>query len=276
VRILITNDDSHRSPLLRLAVDYFSRFGEVSIVVPQHEQSWTGKCVTRFDPVHVQEIEICGRKALTVSGRPADCVSLGIHNLFDYKPDLVVSGINAGFNMGIGFVLSSGTLGACLEANLADVPAIALSQAFDVATRDQYIVDYLIAETQMAKFERAIIAVLDRVIGALFCNAMRERVLSNPVTWNINFPFDPIELGRVSYAPIGNARYGRCFEQEASSVGGLRTFHHRAIEEVRDSNPGVDSSLVRAGVATVSLIDLWALGGESKSQIVQDFKAALG
>ncbi len=136
MKILITNDDSHRSPLLQFAISYFSRFGDVSIVVPLHEQSWTGKCVTRFDPVHAQEVELFGRKAFTVSGRPADCVNVGVYNLLDQRPDLVVSGINAGFNMGIGFVLSSGTVGACLEANIADIPAIALSQSFDVATRD--------------------------------------------------------------------------------------------------------------------------------------------
>ncbi len=63
--------------------------------MPLQEQSWTGKCVTRFDPAHAQELELFGRKALTVSGRPADCVNLAVYNLLDEKPDLVVSGINA-------------------------------------------------------------------------------------------------------------------------------------------------------------------------------------
>lgn len=257
-------------------MEYFSQFGEISIVVPLHEQSWTAKCVTRFGPVHAQDIELFGRSAMTVSGRPADCVNLGIHNLLDHKPDLVVSGINAGFNMGIGFVLSSGTVGACLEANLAGVPAIALSQAFDVATRDEYIVDYLISETRMAKFERQIRTVLDRSMQVLFAEELKHHILKHPITWNINCPFDLIDPEVVRYAPLGKARYGRCFEEEEGMTTGVRTFHHRAVEEVRDSNPLIDSALVRAGCATVTAINLWGLSGDEQPEVVDRVIAALG
>ena len=277
MRILITNDDSHRSPLLQLAVSYFSQFGEVSIVVPLQEQSWTGKCVTRFDPVHAQELELFGRKALTVSGRPADCVNLAVYNLLDEKPDLVVSGINAGFNLGLGFVLSSGTVGACLEANLAGIPAIALSQAFDVATRDEYIVDYLISEARMAIFERQIVEILDRSLGVLFSDKFKSRVLAHPITWNINFPFELTDPQVVRYARLGKARYGRCFQEEVLPEGSIvRTFHHRAIEEIRDTNLNVDSVLLRAGVGTVCPIDLWSLSGDAAGDIVADVVLALG
>ena len=275
MRILITNDDSHRSPLLRLAVDYFSQFGDVSIVVPLHEQSWTGKCVTRFGAVHAQDIELFGRPAMTVSGRPADCVNLGVHHLLGQKPDLVVSGINAGFNIGLGFVLSSGTVGACLEANLADIPAIALSQAFDVATRDEYIADYQISDTLMAKFDRQTRAILDRSIGILFADSRKKKVLSQPITWNINFPFELSDPRVVCHAPLGKARYGKCFEEESERSPQGRTFHHRAIEEIRDPRSFVDSTLVRAGVATVCPVDIWSLSGESQPEVVSDVIAAL-
>ena len=274
MNILITNDDSHRSPLLQFAISYFSRFGDVSIVVPLHEQSWTGKCVTRFDPVHAQEIELFGRKAFTVSGRPADCVNVGVYNLLKQKPDLVVSGINAGFNMGLGFVLSSGTVGACLEANLAGIPAIALSQAFDVATRDEYVVDYMISEARMAVFDRQISAILDRAIGSLFSDAHKAEVFSTPITWNINFPFELTDPRVVRYAPLGKARYGRCFEEEEGAA--VRTFRHQASEVVPDHSPHVDSALLRAGSGTVSAIDLWALSGDQPREIVARVAAALG
>jgi len=274
MKIVITNDDSHRSPLLQFAISYFSRFGDVSIVVPLHEQSWTGKCVTRFEPVHAREIELFGRKAFTVSGRPADCVNVGVYNLLDQKPDLVVSGINAGFNMGLGFVLSSGTVGACLEANLAGIPAIALSQAFDVATRDEYVVDYMISERRMAVFDRQITAILDKAIGVLFSDAYKAEVLSCPITWNINFPFELTDPHVVRYAPLGKARYGRCFEEVEGAP--VRTFHHHASEVVLDANPRVDSSLLRNGAGTVSAIDLWALAGEAPRDIVARVSAALG
>jgi 5'/3'-nucleotidase SurE len=275
MRILLTNDDSHRSPLLQLAISYFSRFGDVSIVVPLHEQSWTSKCVTRFDPVHAQEIELFGRKAFTVSGRPADCVNVGVYNLLDQRPDLVVSGINAGFNMGLGFVVSSGTVGACLEANLAGIPAIALSQAFDAATRDEYVVDYLISESRMAVFDRQITAILDKATGVLFADAHRADALNSPITWNINFPFALTDPRLIRYAPLGMARYGRCFEEEGAQGGAIRTFRHSASELIPDHNPLVDSSLVRGGSGTISAIDLWSLSGEPPRDVVARVAAAL-
>ena len=274
MRILITNDDSHRSPLLQLAISYFSRFGDVSIVVPLHEQSWTGKCVTRFDPIHAQEVELFGRKAFTVSGRPADCVNVGVYNLLDHKPDLVVSGINAGFNMGVGFVLSSGTVGACLEANLAGIPAVALSQAFDVATRDEYVIDYMISEARMAGFDRQITAILDKATGVLFSDANKAEVLSTPLTWNINFPFELTDPHLVRYAPLGKARYGRCFEEVEGAP--VRTFRHHASELVTDPDPRVDSCLLRGGSGTVSAIDLWSLSGEQPRDLVNRVTTALG
>ena len=276
MRILITNDDSHRSPLLQFAISYFSRFGDVSIVVPLHEQSWTGKCVTRFEPIHAREIELFGRAAFTVSGRPADCVNVGVYNLLDSKPDLVVSGINAGFNMGLGFVLSSGTVGACLEANLAGIPAIALSQAFDVATRDEYIVDYMISETRMAVFERQITAILDKTIGVLFSDAYKIEVLKTPITWNINFPFAVTDSQLVRYAPLGKARYGRCFEEGMTESGPVRTFRHAASEVVPDNAPHVDSTLLRSGIGTVSAIDMWSLTGDQPRDLVARVASALG
>lgn len=275
MKILITNDDSHRSPLLRFAVEYFSQFGEVSIVVPLHEQSWTAKCVSRFDPVHVQEIEIFGRRAYAAAGRPADCVSLGVFNLFDSMPDLVVSGINAGFNMGLGFVLSSGTVGACLEANLAGVPAIALSQAFDVATRDEYIVDYLIPESTLSRFETQMRAILDKAVGVLFADRLKKRVLEHPITWNLNFPFELNAPDLIRYAPLGKARYGKCFVEEPDSMVATRTFRHRALELIPDPAPGIDSALVRAGVATLTPISLWTLAGDGHPEVVGEVISAL-
>jgi 5'-nucleotidase len=219
---------------------------------------------------------VFGRKALAVSGRPADCVNLAVFNLLDEKPDLVVSGINAGFNIGLGFILSSGTVGACLEANLAGIPAIALSQAFDAATRDEYIVDYLISDARMAVFERQIVQILDRSLGILFSERLKSRVLAHPITWNINFPAELTDPQIVRYAPLGKARYGKCFHEESLPGGSsVRTFHHRAIEEIRDHNPHVDSTLLRAGVGTVSPIDLWSLSGDPQDPLIAEVLAAL-
>jgi 5'-nucleotidase len=260
MKILITNDDSHRSPLLELAIEYFSAWGEVHLVVPAHEQSWTGKRMTRFEPVHVTEAEIFGRKAFSVAGSPADCANLGIYSLLGGKPDLVVSGINAGFNIGLGFLLSSGTIGACIEANLAGVPAIALSQAFDTATRNRYVDDYLIEQSTMDRFRVQTREVLDRFVPVVFSDDLKREVLETPVTWNINLPFENRRAETLVVAPLGEARYGGCFVERAMLPGTtVRVFQHELLREVRDNREDTDSALLRSGVATLSAINLWHL-----------------
>lgn len=262
MHILITNDDSHRSPLLELAVEHFSALGEVSLVVPLHEQSWTGKSMTRFNPVIAQKAELFGRPATFVSGTPADCVNLAIHNLLDRKPDLVVSGINAGFNMGLGFILSSGTVGACLEANLAGVPAIAISQAFDTATRNAYTADYMIEPVRLQAFRDHTKKILNRLSEALLSGPTREQTLACPVTWNVNFPFELTDPQVLRAASLGFTRYGRVFHEAPSlDAAQPRTFSHSQIEHLVDSDPACDSSLIKRGAATVSAISLWSVAG---------------
>lgn len=261
MKILITNDDSHRSPLLELAVEHFSRLGDVSLVVPQHEQSWTGKSMTRFSALHVQQGELFGRPASFVSGTPADCVNLAICNLLDTKPDLVVSGINAGFNMGLGFVLSSGTVGACLEANLAGIPAIALSQAFDTATRNAYTSSYMIDAARMQIFREQAQKVFRVLDDRLLCPAQRAQALASPITWNINLPFDLTDPAVLRAAPLGKTRYGKVFEEQPALDGDVRRFNHAQIERVLDHDPDCDSSLIVKGCATLSAINVWSLAG---------------
>ena len=128
MKILLTNDDSHDSPFFETAIALLADFGELTIVVPAQEQSWRGKCMTRHGKLALEETEICGHKAYSVDGSPADCANAGLHHLCDSPPDLVVSGINLGHNVGLGYVFSSGTVGACLEGNICGVPGLALSQ----------------------------------------------------------------------------------------------------------------------------------------------------
>jgi 5'-nucleotidase len=267
MQILLTNDDSHRSPLLQFAVDFFARYGTVHLTVPLHEQSWTGKSMSRFNPVHVQRQRICGVDGVSVSGTPADCVNLAINNIMPSAPDLVVSGINAGFNHGLGFMLSSGTLGACFEGNLAGVPAIAISQTFDAEIRNYYASEYLIPEEHLTRFRAQCEVTLKEAFDLFLRSDHRATFLSSPVTWNINLPFraDPAE--KLTFAPLGKTRYGRCFQpQPALTPGEFPVFRHSDIAEIRDPNPECDSSLVARNVASISLINLWTLAGETSSE----------
>ena len=127
VRMLITNDDGVDSPALLPLVAALSALGDVDVVVPDRERSWIAKAITRYEEVVVDSTNRGGVTIRTTTGYPADCVQLGVYSLFESPPDLVVSGINIGFNHGLAYTLSSGTVGAAVEAWIAGVPAVAIS-----------------------------------------------------------------------------------------------------------------------------------------------------
>ena len=125
--ILITNDDGIDSPMLLPLARAMARLGDVRVVVPDRERSWIGKAISRFEDVRVERADREGCAIWKASGFPADCTQLGIHALFDEKPELVVSGINIGFNHGLAFFCSSGTVGGAIEGWIAGLPALAFS-----------------------------------------------------------------------------------------------------------------------------------------------------
>lgn len=127
MRILVTNDDGIDAPGLAALAGAMRSLGEVTVVVPDRERSWVGKAITRFEPVKVTTVERRGTEMFAVSGYPADAVQLGIHALGGPVPDLVISGINMGYNHGAGFLMSSGTVGAAVEAWISRIPAVAVS-----------------------------------------------------------------------------------------------------------------------------------------------------
>lgn len=128
--VLVTNDDGHDSPLLPYFLDAITQSPwckELRAVIPAREQSWIGKGMTRFDELSVTKGSVGSHPVMFATGTPADCVSLGIHNLFPEPPELILSGINMGVNAGVAYFYSSGTVGGALEGSLARLPAIAAS-----------------------------------------------------------------------------------------------------------------------------------------------------
>ena len=125
--ILVTNDDGIDSPALLPLVQALGALGRVRVVVPNGERSWIGKAITRWNELCAREVERDGISIWTVDGYPADCANLGIHSLYEDRPDWVVSGVNIGLNTGLGFFLSSGTVGAAMEGWIAGIPSLAFS-----------------------------------------------------------------------------------------------------------------------------------------------------
>ncbi|WP_413391446.1 5'/3'-nucleotidase SurE [Prochlorococcus marinus] len=132
LRILISNDDGVFAEGIRtLALSAASRGHEVTVVCPDQERSATGHGLTLHSPIRAEKADELfgeGIKAWGCSGTPADCVKLALNELLDQKPDLILSGINHGPNLGTD-IFCSGTVAAALEGTLDGIPSIAVSIA---------------------------------------------------------------------------------------------------------------------------------------------------
>lgn len=124
MNILISNDDGYQAPGIVALYEALKDLGRVEVVAPEHNNSAKSNALTLHSPLYVKEASNGFRY---VNGTPADCVHIALTGLLDYKPDLVVSGINNGANMGDDTIYS-GTVGAAMEGYLFGVPAIAFSQ----------------------------------------------------------------------------------------------------------------------------------------------------
>lgn len=136
-RIMITNDDGvHANGIIRLA-NAVKKYGEVWIVAPDVQKSGASHSINLHTPFSVDKTDfpIEGINAFAVSGSPADCVRVGVLNLLPSKPDIVLSGINFGYNAGTD-VMYSGTIGAAMESIFQGIPSIAFSEG----TNDGYII----------------------------------------------------------------------------------------------------------------------------------------
>ncbi|MDB5957730.1 MAG: surE [Ramlibacter sp.] len=124
MKILLSNDDGYQAPGIVALYEAIRELGEVEVVAPEHNNSAKSNALTLHAPLYVNE---AGNGFRYVNGTPADCVHIALTGLLGYRPDLVVSGINNGANMGDDTIYS-GTVGAAMEGYLFGVPAIAFSQ----------------------------------------------------------------------------------------------------------------------------------------------------
>lgn len=125
MHIMVTNDDGIHAPGILALAAALRELGEVTVVAPDRERSAAGHSLTLHSPLRVFELK---DRFFAVDGTPTDCVNMGIHSLLASRPDLVVSGINHGSNLGDD-ITYSGTVAAAIEATLMGIPAIAVSLA---------------------------------------------------------------------------------------------------------------------------------------------------
>src|ERR671918_2001183 len=154
-RILVTNDDGVHSEGIRALANALTHLGDITVVAPIQEASAIGHALTLRRPLRVETIS---PRVFAVDGTPTDCVNIAITHVLKDKPDLIVSGINKGWNLGDD-VTYSGTVSGALEGALLAIPSIAISAArvndeaeFGPAARAAAMVAEAVLERGMPKF----------------------------------------------------------------------------------------------------------------------------
>ena len=126
-KILITNDDGIFAPGIRALWEAMCEIGDPIVIAPDTEQSAVGHAITLTDPLRVVPVRRSGGfEGFAVSGTPSDCTKIAIKSILDEKPDLLISGINSGSNVGNN-IIYSGTISAATEGTMLGIPSIAIS-----------------------------------------------------------------------------------------------------------------------------------------------------
>jgi len=124
---LVTNDDGIHAPGIFALWEAMREIGDVTVVAPDTEKSAVGHAITISDPIRIQKvIRHDGFEGFAVKGTPADCVKIAVRALMDTQPDIVISGINLGANVGNN-IIYSGTVSAATEGTMLNIPSLAVS-----------------------------------------------------------------------------------------------------------------------------------------------------
>jgi 5'-nucleotidase len=230
--ILVTNDDGYSSPSLVPLIRALAPLGRVRAVVPDRERSWIAKAITRWEDVRVERADRDGCEIWRTSGCPADCTQLGVHALFGEAPRLVVSGINLGFNHGLAFFMSSGTVGGATEGWIAGLPALAVSTGV-IESHDAWA-EHARTPEAASGWERA------AALSARLAAVVLERGMPRGADLlNVNFAFGAGPETPREITELGRVGYDRVFYERSPGV-----FFHEFGGMVRRT----DASLRRADV----------------------------
>jgi 5'-nucleotidase len=228
MKILLSNDDGYQAPGILALHDAIKDLGEVEVVAPEHNNSAKSNALTLHSPLYVQQSANGFRY---VNGTPADCVHVALTGLLGYRPDLVVSGINNGANMGDDTIYS-GTVGAAMEGYLFGIPAIAFSQT----------------QKGWANLDAAAATARELVRQVLAARAIEEA----PWLLNVNIPNLPLE----QLKPFRICRLGRRHAAEKvisqTSPHGETMYWIGGAGAAKDDAEGTDFHATASGHVSVT------------------------
>lgn len=232
IRILLTNDDGIYAPGLYALYEVFKPDFEVHVVAPVLEMSAVGHAITLSSPLRVQKVDRNGSfYGYAVSGTPADCVKIAVKELIKPGPHIIVSGINAGRNVGMD-ILYSGTVSAATEGAFLGYPAIAVS--LDSRVDPDFSLAARVART---------------VVEFILSNG-----LSDGRALNVNIPaISESEVKGIRFTRQGTARFEERFERRSDPRGNI--YYWLCGETTVDEyDKESDSALLREGYITITPI----------------------
>ncbi len=238
MRILLTNDDGVNAAGLKVLERIARAFSDdVWIVAPTEEQSGTGHSLTLTRPVRLRKL---GERRFCVTGTPTDSVMMAIaHVMKDHRPDLILSGVNRGGNLGED-VTYSGTVSAAMEGALAGIPSIALSQVYSREGMGD-TVPFAAAE-----------AWAEQVLAPLLSTPMEPRTLVN-----VNFPALPPErVQGIRVVRQGLRDYGRLKLVQRTDPRGYDYFWFGLGPMIQTPSHSTDLEAIADGYVSVTPLHL--------------------
>lgn len=227
--ILLTNDDGFRADGLRTLTESVADLGEVWVVAPHTEKSAISHAITLWDPVRIHEHD---ERTFSVTGTPTDCVYVALAKLLPRTPDLCISGINHGANLGDD-VIYSGTVAGASEATLNDIPSIAVS----------------LASYRSREFAEA------GAIARRVAERVLDRGLPRGVMLNVNVPTDATRDSPVKVTKLGRRYYGKIVD-EKTDPRNKRYYWIGGSELGFDDIPGSDCNAVARGLVSLSPVSM--------------------
>jgi 5'-nucleotidase len=247
MRILLSNDDGYFSPGLAALARALAPLGEVTVVAPERDRSGASNSLTLDRPLSVST---AANGFLFVNGTPTDCVHLAVTGLLDALPDVIVSGINHGANMGDDTIYS-GTVAAATEGYLLGIPSIAMS----------------LNGREARNFETA-----GKVAAELVARFM-NRPVQHPVLLNVNVP----DVGHAALAGMEVTRLGKRHKAEAviktTNPRGQPVYWVGAAGGAQDAGPGTDFHAVAAHKVSITPLQV-DLTHSQQIPMISDWLAA--
>ncbi|RCW51524.1 MULTISPECIES: 5'/3'-nucleotidase SurE [unclassified Halanaerobium] len=224
MKILLTNDDGiYADGITELGIKLVDEGHTIVLVAPDRERSASGHAITINDPLRARKIV---RSALPdvplfrVSGTPADCVKLALEKLINFEPDLVISGINHGPNLGFE-IFYSGTVSAAIEGWMLGYPSMAVSMAYNEENNFKKAAEYI----------------------AKFIKSKDVFKLNSCFLMNINFPEKLDDNSKICITKLGKTLYSDTFDERTDPMGNTYYWLSGSNKDIKDDGTDIAAYL---------------------------------